>query len=277
MIELPESHALALEANRLFTGKTIAGAEAGTTPHKFAWFFQDPADYSGRLVGRVFSHAEAHGGLLDLYWENSVLTFGDGIRLRYFSHSENAPERHQLRLDFSDGSGLIATVQMYGGLWCYPRNSFENPYHQVAQSKPSPFSSAFDWRYFEGLIGGPETAGLSAKAVLATGQRIPGLGNGCLQDILWEAGIHPKTKSGNLSSAEKQLLFGSVRSVLSRMREDGGRDTEFRMDGTPGGYKTILGPGKNGTPCPKCGSMIVKEAFLGGSIYFCPSCQPLRK
>lgn|GEM_PF-2077218 len=30
------------------------------------------------------------------------------------------------------------------------------------------------------------------KAFLATEQRIPGLGNGVLQDILWTARIHPK-------------------------------------------------------------------------------------
>jgi formamidopyrimidine-DNA glycosylase len=27
------------------------------------------------------------------------------------------------------------------------------------------------------------------------------------------------------------------------------------------------------TPCPVCGTAIVKEAYLGGSIYYCKKCQ----
>jgi formamidopyrimidine-DNA glycosylase len=29
-----------------------------------------------------------------------------------------------------------------------------------------------------------------------------------------------------------------------------------------------------GQPCPNCGEPIRKETFLGGSVYFCPYCQP---
>jgi formamidopyrimidine-DNA glycosylase len=43
---------------------------------------------------------------------------------------------------------------------------------------------------------------LSAKAFLATEQRIPGLGNGVLQDILFTAGIHPKRKMAAISEEE---------------------------------------------------------------------------
>ncbi|MFO7935831.1 MAG: zinc finger domain-containing protein [Bacteroidales bacterium] len=27
--------------------------------------------------------------------------------------------------------------------------------------------------------------------------------------------------------------------------------------------------------CPNCGDAIVKEAYMGGAVYFCPVCQPL--
>ncbi|MBD3242258.1 MAG: hypothetical protein GF331_16820 [Chitinivibrionales bacterium] len=30
-----------------------------------------------------------------------------------------------------------------------------------------------------------------------------------------------------------------------------------------------------GTPCETCGTPIRKEAYLGGSVYYCESCQPL--
>jgi formamidopyrimidine-DNA glycosylase len=28
-------------------------------------------------------------------------------------------------------------------------------------------------------------------------------------------------------------------------------------------------------PCPICGGAKVKQAYLGGSVYFCPGCQHL--
>jgi len=27
--------------------------------------------------------------------------------------------------------------------------------------------------------------------------------------------------------------------------------------------------------CPVCGAAIVRQAYLGGNVYFCPVCQPL--
>jgi formamidopyrimidine-DNA glycosylase len=59
------------------------------------------------------------------------------------------------------------------------------------------------------------------------------------------------------------------------MTESGGRDTEKDLYGNPGGYPTILSKNTFGNPCKKCGSKIVKEAYLGGSVYFCSGCQAL--
>jgi len=79
--------------------------------------------------------------------------------------------------------------------------------------------------YFDAL----RTEGLdriSAKAFLATEQRIPGLGNGVLQDILFHAGIHPKRKMATIGEAEFDRLFRSVKDTLVEMARLGGRDTE---------------------------------------------------
>ena len=58
------------------------------------------------------------------------------------------------------------------------------------------------------------------------------------------------------------------------MTELGGRDTEKDLFGAFGGYKTRMSKNTVGLPCLKCGEAIVKEHYLGGSVYFCPSCQP---
>ena len=40
-------------------------------------------------------------------------------------------------------------------------------------------------------------------------------------------------------------------------------------------FKTILSKNTVNNPCPNCGGKIVKEAYLGGAVYFCSSCQKL--
>jgi formamidopyrimidine-DNA glycosylase len=122
-------------------------------------------------------------------------------------------------------------------------------------------------------ILGNSSGKLSTKAFLATEQRIPGLGNGVLQDILWTAGIHPKRKLESLSDDEVGQLYNAVKTVLEAMVDGGGRDTERDLYGCNGGYRTILSRHTVDMPCPACGTPIRKAAYLGGSIYFCEGCQ----
>lgn len=70
-------------------------------------------------------------------------------------------------------------------------------------------------------------------------------------------------------------MYGAVKNVLRDMTSQGGRDTERDLFGRPGGYNTILSKNTVGTPCPACGTLIKKEAYLGGSIYFCAECQKM--
>ena len=114
---------------------------------------------------------------------------------------------------------------------------------------------------------------ISLKALLATEQRIPGLGNGILQDILFNARQHPKRKVKALSSRERKALYNSVKSTIVSMAVRGGRNTELDLFGHPGGYETILCKKTFNKPCPLCGIIIKKEAYMGGTIYFCEKCQ----
>lgn len=55
----------------------------------------------------------------------------------------------------------------------------------------------------------------------------------------------------------------------------GGRDTQPDLFGNNGGYQTIHSSKTWKNPCPRCGSAIMKEAYLGGSVYYCTECQKL--
>lgn len=198
--------------------------------------------------------------------------FADGICLRLVPAGGTIPKKHQLYLEFEDGTRLVGSVQMYGALIGYDSLPV-SAYDEAARQKPCPLSDDFSPVYFDGLLRNVKPF-LSAKAFLATEQRIPGLGNGVLQDILFRAGVHPKRAVSSLSSADQDALFGSVKTTLREMAEAGGRNTEKDLYGRPGGYFTLLCRNTVLYPCPHCGASLVKEAYLGGSIYFCPSCQP---
>ena len=272
MIELPEAAVLARQINETVVGKNIKTVVAAHTPHKLAWYFGDPQEYKGLLTGKVVSGAASYGGQVEVAAGNAKLAFSDGVNLRYFNRGAKLPDKHQLLLEFDDGSSLVGWVQMYGGLSVFPDGKNDNKYYLVAREKPSPLSNDFDKGYFKSLFD-ENTARLSLKAFLATEQRIPGLGNGVLQDILFNAEVHPKKRAGTLSAGDRQVLFDSIKNTLSEMTAKGGRDTENDLFGMPGAYKTKLSKNTAGQPCPVCGTLIKKEAYLGGSIYYCARCQ----
>ena len=272
MLEIPEAKTIARQLNEAVVGKVIARAVAAASPHGFAWYSGDPALYGDMLAGKEATGAEAYGGRPELWAEDMRISFGDGVNVRYFAAHAKRPAKHQLLLEFDGGDAICCTVQMYGGLWAFPGGMNNDFYYTVAKEKPSPLSAGFDAAYFDSLLT-DDAKKLSAKAFLATEQRIPGLGNGVLQDILWTAKIHPKRKMSTLSESDLETLYLTVKNLLSEMTAKGGRDTEKDLFGNPGGFITTMSKKNGGMPCPACGDIIRRMAYMGGNVYVCESCQ----
>lgn len=273
MIELPEAVTLAGQIQRVLTGRRIDEVEVNHTPHGMTGFHGDPAAYPVLLTGCHVTRATSWGGLVEITADDQRIVLGDGATPRLYAQGEALPAKHQLRLTLDDGASLVVSVQMYGGIQVFADSQDDNPYYRVAVAAPSPLTEAFDAVYFDQLIAGPAVRTHSTKALLATEQRIPGLGNGTLQDILWTAQVLPTRPVGSLSGDEVAALFDSVRGTLAAMTTDGGRDTERDLFGEPGGYTAVMGRRTLALPCPRCRGAVVKRAYLGGAVYFCPGCQ----
>lgn len=275
MIEIPESSTLARQLNETITGKRIASVCAGKSPHKFAFFSCEPEEYPGQMEGQRVDQAESLASWVQISMGGLALTFNDGTNLRYFGAGEKLPAKHQLLVGFEDGSALACSVQMYGGIRLFRDGENDNFYYQVAKEKPSPLTEAFSLEHFLAIWEEAKPV-LSIKALLATEQRIPGLGNGVLQDILFRAGVNPKSKINKLEDKKKEI-FLCLRETLKEMAGQGGRDTEKDLFGNPGGYKTQLSSKTWKEPCPICGGKIDRTAYLGGNVYYCLNCQPVKK
>ena len=273
MIELPEAIVLARQVAQTLSGRKIVHAAAGSSPHKFAWYTGDPGTYGARLAGRTIRGASASGWHVEIQADDLLLVIS--TPMKYHAPGEKRPAKHQLLLEFDDASALSCTVQMWGGLELLPQDGTGAQVdYFISRGKPSPLSDAFDRAYFDRLLDA-SGVNLSTKEFLATKQRIPGLGNGVLQDVLWAARLHPRRKISSLSASEMNAMFGAGKGVPAEMAAKGGRDTERDLFDCPGSYKTVLSKNTVGSACPACGAAIRKEAYLGGAVYFCPGCQTL--
>jgi formamidopyrimidine-DNA glycosylase len=272
MVELPEAYVFADQINKELRGKKIRRAEADHSPHAFAWYTGNPAEYNEKLAGKTITGADIYNGNVRVRAEDMLLIISTPIR--FHKKEEKLPPKHQLHIEFEDSSSITCAVQMWGCMFCFREGDVNGtPEQYVVNTDPSPMEEGFDEEFFQALLHKEKLSSLSAKAFLTTQQRIPGLGNGTAQDILFTAKIHPRRKMSALPEAELKALFEAVKGVLTDMRLKGGRDTEYDLFGNRGGYKTILSKNTVNKPCPVCGTLIKKEAYLGGSIYFCESCQ----
>jgi formamidopyrimidine-DNA glycosylase len=274
MLELPEALAMSRQLNQTVQGKKIAKVTAAQSAHKLTWYNGDPQKYPEMLVDQTVGQSCGRGAMVEIQAGKATLLFSDGVNLRFHKKGETRPKKHQLLIEFSDGSALSASVQMYGGVVCFS-GGYDNKYYKSALEKPAVLSPAFDMKYFLQMVNAPGSQKLSLKALLATEQRIPGLGNGVLQDILFEARIHPKKRVSILVETDKENLYKSIREVLSDMANKGGRDTEKDLFGQIGGYAAKMSSKNAAKPCPVCGTAIKKEAYMGGSVYYCEKCQKL--
>ena len=273
MLELPEILSRAWELNAELKGKTVTNVLPPSSPHKFCWFTTPLEDCAAELNGLTFQRAEGFGIYLELNFGGTFLCVNDGVNLRLLTGGEKRPAKYQLLIEFIDGTALAFSVSMYGGI-CLHHGDWDNEYYLTSRRCISPLSDAFTLEYFNSLIASVKPTA-SIKALLATQQRIPGLGNGTLQDILLNARIHPKRKVSTLTPTEKIILHAAVRSTLSAMTRQGGRDTEKTIYGRPGRYKTLMSKNTLSTGCPHCGNSICKETYMGGAIYYCEHCQPM--
>ncbi|NMP37974.1 MAG: endonuclease VIII [Clostridiales bacterium] len=274
MIELPEALSLPRLINERLAGKAVVQVFAPTKPHRFCWFSGDASEYDAGLRGSTLTGAEGFGIYAELAFDNGRrLCVNDGVNMRLVCRGD-VPKDYQLLITFDTGEALVFTVAMYGGIVLHA-GDYDNEYYLKSRNFVSPFSPDFEALYYDTLKSSKPSA--SVKEFLATGQHFPGIGNGVLQDILFDAGINPRSKLSALGEEKLRSLLKSTVSVLRDMTDKGGRDTEKNILGAPGGYITKMSRNALKNGCPVCSGAVTKEAYLGGSVYYCSHCQPVLK
>ncbi len=145
---------------------------------------------------------------------------------------------------------------------------------QVAHIARDPLDPAFDDdRFFEAL----KRRRTGIKRALLDQTLISGIGNIYADESLWAARLHYEHPTDRLPRIRARELLAEVRLVLEKALAEGGTsfDAQYvNVNGASGYFSHSLNAyGQQGKPCPRCGTPIVREAFMNRSSHLCPRCQ----
>lgn len=175
---------------------------------------------------------------------------------------------------FKDGSNLFFNDQRkFGWVRLVPTVMVEElPFFQKVG--PEPLAADFTAEMFITRLQRRKASGI--KAVLLDQTVVAGIGNIYADESLWGAKIHPETKVRDIPTSQLHVLYTSLRSILQLSIEKGGStDRNYvNHEGKRGSYLTFANVfRREGQPCPRCGTTIVKLRVAGRGTHICPYCQ----
>lgn len=183
----------------------------------------------------------------------------------------------RVTLEFSDKSKLFFNDQRKFG-WMKLLPTVEVPNINFMKTVgPEPLEADFTWSQFRGRL--KRRANTNIKAALLDQTVIAGVGNIYADESLWGAKIHPTTLVKNITDSKFKTLFTALRYVLQLSIDKGGSSDKnyVNAEGKKGSYLSFANVfRREGKPCPRCGTTIVKTRVAGRGTHICPHCQPIK-
>ncbi len=185
------------------------------------------------------------------------------------------PDRStRVTLAFADGSHLFFNDQRkFGWMRLLPTTEVMNLdfFQKVG---PEPLAADFTAKDFRDRIRRRPTSII--KAVLLDQTVIAGVGNIYADESLWGAKIHPATRVTYISDAELDILYTELRDVLQLAIQKGGSSDKnyVNAEGKRGSYLSFARVfRREGKPCSRCETIIIKTKLAGRGTHICPHCQ----
>lgn len=180
-------------------------------------------------------------------------------------------ERAQLKL--SDGRYLHFDDQRKFGKWYF----LHDPEEKLQELGIEPLSERFTLKAFKELLPRSKQP---IKAFLLNQSFIAGLGNIYVDEALWMAKIHPATPTNSLTDSQARELHTAIPKVL----EQGIASQGTSLGKNKANYVTTTGKRgsnqnhlnvfrRNGKPCPRCQTTIIKITLAQRGTHLCPHCQ----
>jgi formamidopyrimidine-DNA glycosylase len=187
-----------------------------------------------------------------------------------------APDERHLRVRFTlHGAGELRFVdqRMFGGLSVSPGGA-ELP-AEIAHIARDPVDPLFD---DDAFVAAVRRRASGVKRILLDQTVVSGVGNIYADEALWRARLHGERPGTRLRRTDVQRLLADVRGVMAAALDQGGTSFDalyVNVNGESGYFdRSLHAYGQEGRPCERCGTPIVRVAFMNRSSYFCPVCQP---
>jgi formamidopyrimidine-DNA glycosylase len=266
MPELPDLVVIQKRLAPKLIGRIV---EAATVSEPVVLRILEQGDFKGLLAGQMIQGFERHGPFLrlELGRHDLVMHLMLAGRLRLGTRGEKrlAHTAFTLELD-AEWRLSYGDERNMGRVYLCPKGRFESIPGYLTQGIDI-CSREFSWELFSSLIAGKRN---QARVFIMDQRILSAIGNAYADEILFEAGIHPKTPCCKLTEAERRMLFEAIGSVIAWGTEEvekAERPTEEKVRG----HMRVRNRG--GEACPRCGGTIRKAGVLGFDSFFCPQCQ----
>lgn len=287
MPELPEVETVRVGLARLLPGRQVTAVD-------FDWpksFPNAPADVEQYLVGARVTAVKRRAKVLlielstkytlivhlkmtgQLVFRSAAESFGAG-------HPNQSlvgvlPDKStRVTLRFHDGSELFFNDQRkFGWMRLIPMLEVMNlDFFQTVG--PEPLAADFTWQQLRDRLLRRQNTNI--KAALLDQTVIAGIGNIYADESLWGAKVHPNTLVKQLKPRQFQTLYEELVFVLTLAIEKGGSTDKnyVNAEGRRGSYLSFARVfRREGQPCPRCGTIIIKSRVAGRGTHTCPQCQ----
>ena len=235
-------------------------------------------DFAARLRGRRVVGAHRRGKFLWLSLDDAaVVVCHLGMSGQMLVRSRLAEEDLiHLRIVFdldNDTQLLFVDQRTFGGLMVTEVE--EAVPREVLHIARDPLDPLFDDAEFFARLRRKDTG---IKRALLDQTLISGVGNIYADEALWRSSLHYARGARGLRRAEVDSLLANVRDVMTEALEQGGTSFDALYTDVNGqsGYfsRSLDAYGREGEPCRRCGTPIVREPFMNRSSFRCPTCQP---
>lgn len=270
MPELPEVETTARGISPHVVGKRIL--EVRIRNGRLRW--PVPASLAKNLAGNSFERVERRAKYLLLRTHTGTVLAHLGMSgsLRILPADTPARKHDHVDIVFADGQCLrLHDPRRFGSLlWC-DDDCREHPL--LRDLGPEPLSDEFNAGY---LFARSRKRKAAVKLFVMDAHVVVGVGNIYANEALFLAGLRPRRAAGRVTLAEYARLVDAIKQVLRDAIEQGGTTLRdyVRSDGDAGYFQLKLNVyGRDGEPCPKCGTAVQQIRQGQRSTFYCARCQ----
>jgi len=197
-------------------------------------------------------------------------------KLQVHPHTFKAGKHDHIVFGLSDKRKLV-----YNDTRKFGRVTLTKKVHpSVAALGPEPLEKEFTKIWLSKALAGKSR---KMKPLLLDQSFIAGLGNIYVDEVLWQARIHPERLSSSITPRESNALHKAIQSVL----KCGIKNSGTTLGNGESNFYSVAGHrGRNadqlkvfrrtGQPCPNCGTTIERLIVGQRSTHICPKCQTKR-